>query len=291
MYGPSVTAGAPSCDPHRLRHHLVGHAVRADELADCVELLVERVGARITPANSSAGNDSQAAGCRRSTACTSRRRSSGIVAHARLFRNRTSCYGIHHGHDRRQATVEGRCRPDVPALAGQPRADDGDDRAPRGLGVSPRAHCVLANALTGGSCTQTELAELVGLDKTTMVVTLDELERGGAGRAPAVAAPTGARASSRSPRPARGRSPRPTRSSAGIYGDVLAALPEERARGASRRARRSWSAAGSRRRWRAAAGAPARAARGTDRSIRRDRPVTRRSATVDICAPNQEPHR
>jgi DNA-binding MarR family transcriptional regulator len=47
-----------------------------------------------------------------------------------------------------------------------------------GLGISPRAHCVLSNAMAGG-LTQTELAELCGLDKTTMVVTMDELERAG----------------------------------------------------------------------------------------------------------------
>jgi MarR family transcriptional regulator for hemolysin len=46
------------------------------------------------------------------------------------------------------------------------------------LGVSPRAHCVLSAALTGDH-TQTEVARMVGLDKTTMVVTLDELEAAG----------------------------------------------------------------------------------------------------------------
>jgi DNA-binding MarR family transcriptional regulator len=46
------------------------------------------------------------------------------------------------------------------------------------LGVSPRAHCVLSTAMTG-ELTQTELAHAVGLDKTTMVVTIDELERAG----------------------------------------------------------------------------------------------------------------
>jgi MarR family transcriptional regulator, transcriptional regulator for hemolysin len=46
------------------------------------------------------------------------------------------------------------------------------------LGVSPRAHCVLSTALTG-EMTQTELAQAVGLDKTTMVVTIDELEAAG----------------------------------------------------------------------------------------------------------------
>jgi MarR family transcriptional regulator, transcriptional regulator for hemolysin len=46
------------------------------------------------------------------------------------------------------------------------------------LGVSPRGHCVLSTASTG-DFTQRELAEAVGLDKTTMVVTIDELERAG----------------------------------------------------------------------------------------------------------------
>jgi MarR family transcriptional regulator for hemolysin len=46
------------------------------------------------------------------------------------------------------------------------------------LGVSPRAHCVLSTAMTG-ELTQTEVAQAVGLDKTTMVVTIDELEVAG----------------------------------------------------------------------------------------------------------------
>jgi MarR family transcriptional regulator for hemolysin len=46
------------------------------------------------------------------------------------------------------------------------------------LGISPRAHAVLA-AAASGEHTQTELARTVGLDKTTMVVTLDELEAAG----------------------------------------------------------------------------------------------------------------
>jgi MarR family transcriptional regulator, transcriptional regulator for hemolysin len=46
------------------------------------------------------------------------------------------------------------------------------------LGLSPRGHCVLATAMTG-EFTQTELAHAVGLDKTTMVVTMDELEAKG----------------------------------------------------------------------------------------------------------------
>jgi MarR family transcriptional regulator, transcriptional regulator for hemolysin len=46
------------------------------------------------------------------------------------------------------------------------------------VGVSPRVHAVLTTALTGEH-TQTEIARLVGLDKTTMVVTVDELEASG----------------------------------------------------------------------------------------------------------------
>jgi DNA-binding MarR family transcriptional regulator len=45
-------------------------------------------------------------------------------------------------------------------------------------GISPRAHHVLKTA-AAGEYTQTELARIVGLDKTTMVVTLDELEAAG----------------------------------------------------------------------------------------------------------------
>jgi DNA-binding MarR family transcriptional regulator len=46
------------------------------------------------------------------------------------------------------------------------------------LGVSPRFHAVLTTALTGEH-TQTEIARMVGLDKTTMVVTVDDLEAAG----------------------------------------------------------------------------------------------------------------
>jgi MarR family transcriptional regulator for hemolysin len=46
------------------------------------------------------------------------------------------------------------------------------------LGLSPRANCVLRVALEGEH-TQTEIARRIGLDKTTMVVTLDELEAAG----------------------------------------------------------------------------------------------------------------
>ena len=45
-------------------------------------------------------------------------------------------------------------------------------------GATPRGHCVLSTARTG-EFTQKELADMVGLDKTTMVVTVDALEAAG----------------------------------------------------------------------------------------------------------------
>jgi MarR family transcriptional regulator, transcriptional regulator for hemolysin len=46
------------------------------------------------------------------------------------------------------------------------------------VGISQRAHSVLSAAATG-EFSQIELARIVGLDKTTMVVTIDELEAQG----------------------------------------------------------------------------------------------------------------
>ena len=46
------------------------------------------------------------------------------------------------------------------------------------VSVSPRAHCVLNTALQG-EYSQTALAHAIGLDKTTMVVTIDALEKAG----------------------------------------------------------------------------------------------------------------
>jgi DNA-binding MarR family transcriptional regulator len=46
------------------------------------------------------------------------------------------------------------------------------------IGMSPRAHCVLAHA-AAAERTQAQIAELSDLDKTTMVVTVDLLERAG----------------------------------------------------------------------------------------------------------------
>jgi DNA-binding MarR family transcriptional regulator len=46
------------------------------------------------------------------------------------------------------------------------------------IGITPRDYCVLSHAASG-ELTQIELARLSDLDKTTMVVTLDELEEAG----------------------------------------------------------------------------------------------------------------
>jgi DNA-binding MarR family transcriptional regulator len=46
------------------------------------------------------------------------------------------------------------------------------------IGITPREYCVLAHAL-GGQYTQVELAGLADLDKTTMLNTMDHLERAG----------------------------------------------------------------------------------------------------------------
>lgn len=46
------------------------------------------------------------------------------------------------------------------------------------IGITPRAYCVLFHALEEER-TQIQLAEISDLDKTTMVVTVDELEKAG----------------------------------------------------------------------------------------------------------------
>jgi DNA-binding MarR family transcriptional regulator len=92
------------------------------------------------------------------------------------------------------------------------------------IGMSPRAHCVLAHAAQTER-TQAQLAELSDLDKTTMVVTVDQLER--AGLAERVPSATDRRA----------RIIRVTAAGADVvaagqqivdrvHGDVLGALPE-----------------------------------------------------------------
>jgi DNA-binding MarR family transcriptional regulator len=46
------------------------------------------------------------------------------------------------------------------------------------IGMTPRSYCVLSHAMSG-EYTQIELAKLCDLDKTTMVIAMDELERAG----------------------------------------------------------------------------------------------------------------
>jgi MarR family transcriptional regulator, transcriptional regulator for hemolysin len=92
------------------------------------------------------------------------------------------------------------------------------------LGISQRTYCVLSKAMSG-ELTQGQLAELTLLDKTTMVVTLDELER------------LGYAERQRSSTDRRARIVVVTKAGrkvvaaadkvvAGVYDDVLAALPD-----------------------------------------------------------------
>src|ERR1700745_2092124 len=60
------------------------------------------------------------------------------------------------------------------------------------IGITPREYCVLAHAM-GGQYTQIELAKLADLDKTTMLNTMDYLEREGCGGRPRSPADRGAR--------------------------------------------------------------------------------------------------
>jgi DNA-binding MarR family transcriptional regulator len=92
-------------------------------------------------------------------------------------------------------------------------------------GISPRAHAVLTAAMCEER-TQGEIAKAVGLDKTTMVVTLDELEAAGlAERRPCK---TDRRARFVSVTPAGKRKVRQAEAITERVGaDVLASLPEE----------------------------------------------------------------
>ena len=98
-------------------------------------------------------------------------------------------------------------------------------RAMEDLGLSPRAHAVLSAAVTGDH-TQTELARMVGLDKTTMVVTMDELEAAGLAERRPAPADRRARVIAVT---AAGRKKLKQAEQIGdrIRDDVLSALPEE----------------------------------------------------------------
>jgi DNA-binding MarR family transcriptional regulator len=97
------------------------------------------------------------------------------------------------------------------------------------IGLTPRAFCVLEHALPG-ELTQIELAGLVDLDKTTMVVTVDELEA--AGYARRVPAPADRRARVVTVTPA-GRKIAATgrRIVSRVHGEVLDAVPAARRTG------------------------------------------------------------
>ena len=93
------------------------------------------------------------------------------------------------------------------------------------IGLTPRDQCVLIKALEGEQ-TQIRLAERCELDKTTMVVTVDELEKPGSSSA-APPPPTAARGSSPSPRPAATLAEEGDALVEGIHADVLDSLPED----------------------------------------------------------------
>ena len=124
---------------------------------------------------------------------------------------------MRHGH-RGEATAGRRVALGQPLLAARAREPLADARSspPRWPSwASRRARTACSSTAIAGEYTQTALAQAVGLDKTTMVVTLDELEAAGPGRAAPGRRATAAPGSSPSPRPASARSPRAGRSSRG----------------------------------------------------------------------------
>jgi MarR family transcriptional regulator, transcriptional regulator for hemolysin len=94
-----------------------------------------------------------------------------------------------------------------------------------GLGITPRSHCVLTHALEGDQ-TQIKLAERCALDKTTMVVTLDELEKAGLAERRLSAIDRRARIIAVTDA-GREKVSQANEIVAGIYADVLASLPED----------------------------------------------------------------
>ena len=146
-----------------------------------------------------------------------------------------SCYARCRGHDRAHR------RPDLPALAGRARAADRADGRARRASASRRARTACSTTRSRASSTQIQLAERCALDKTTMVVTVDELETAGlAERRPS---PTDRRARiiAVTEAGARDGRARATRSSHGIYADVLDSLPDDERDAVRRRAARGSS--------------------------------------------------
>ena len=93
-----------------------------------------------------------------------------------------------------------------------------------GLGITPRGSCVLSSAMSGEH-TQIQLADMCGLDKTTMVVTVDELEK--AGLVERQTSPTDRRARIIVVTPqGRAVSAKAADVVARVYEDVLSTLPD-----------------------------------------------------------------
>jgi MarR family transcriptional regulator for hemolysin len=92
------------------------------------------------------------------------------------------------------------------------------------LGLSPRAYCVLSKAL-GTDRTQSVLAEQAALDKTTMVVTVDELEKTGLAERKPSSTDRRARIISVTPKGARVVA-QANKIVADLYQDVLGELPD-----------------------------------------------------------------
>ena len=97
------------------------------------------------------------------------------------------------------------------------------------LGITQRGYCVLSKAIPGDK-TQIQLAETCQMDKTTMVITLDELEK--AGLVERHPSPTDRRARlvSLTDKGLEAQV-KAKRIVVGVYRDVLAALPEDERNG------------------------------------------------------------
>ena len=93
------------------------------------------------------------------------------------------------------------------------------------IGISPREFCVLSHALKGET-TQIRLAELSALDKTTMVATLDKLERAGLAERKASAADRRARIIGVTPA-GRDAVAQAETIVADMYSGILSALPPD----------------------------------------------------------------
>jgi MarR family transcriptional regulator, transcriptional regulator for hemolysin len=93
------------------------------------------------------------------------------------------------------------------------------------VGITPREYCVLAHAM-GGQYTQIELASIADLDKTTMLNSMDYLER--AGYAERTPSPSDRRARIIAVTPAGARLVAAAHQVADrVHGEILDALPTD----------------------------------------------------------------